>query len=209
LANLKQKYRDRTEISFIGYVAEDDIPELLQRSSVAVLPYTSSAGSSGIAHLACTYGVPIVASDIPDFRRLADEEGLAIDFFPTGNIPALADHLADLLGDKDRQVEMALQNVSAALRMSMPAIIREYLRTFELRQGIEDLRAISMLRKLPRWFPLRETLVRRRTSKIFRRKIDPSPALSTTHVQDGAEVVYFANAASAEAPAARTGTDGV
>jgi len=208
LANLQKQYRDRSEISFIGYVAEDSIPDLLQRSSVAVLPYTSSAGSSGIAHLACTYGVPIVASDIPDFRRLADEEGLAIDFFLTGDIHALGDHLANLLGNKDRQVEMALQNVSAALRMSMPEIIREYLRTFELRQGIEDLRAISMLRKLPRWFPLREALVRRRTRKVLRRQMDQSPASVTAPAKYGAEVVYFATAAS-EAPAARTGTDGI
>jgi hypothetical protein len=56
---------------------------------------------------------------------------------------------------------MALQNVSAALRMSMPEIIREYLRTFELRQGIEAMRSISRLRKLPRWFPMRDRLVKR------------------------------------------------
>ncbi len=208
LANLQKQHRHRKEISFIGYVAEDAIPELLQGSSVAVLPYTSSAGSSGIAHLACTYGVPIVASDIPDFRRLADEEGLAIDFFPTGDVQALGGHLADLLSSKERQVEMALQNVSAALRMSMPEIIREYLRTFELRQGIEDLRAISMLRRLPRWFPLRETLVRRRTSKVLRRTMGQSHSFAPTATQD-AEVVYMANAASAVVPAGKTGSDGI
>ena len=84
LHSIQEKLGPRSDVIFTGYVAEDDIPQLFQSSSVAVLPYTSSAGSSGIAHLACTYGVPIVASDIPDFRRLADEEGLAIDFFPAG-----------------------------------------------------------------------------------------------------------------------------
>src|SRR6185437_12373930 len=130
LKSVQKKYAAQNKIRFIGYVAEEEIGELLQTSTVAVLPYTSSAGSSGIAHLACTYGVPMVASDIPDFRRLADEEGLAIDFFPAGDVGELAQHLADLLGNRERQVEMALQNVSAALRMSMPEIIREYLRTF-------------------------------------------------------------------------------
>jgi glycosyltransferase involved in cell wall biosynthesis len=211
LERLQKRHRERKEISFIGYIPESEIGELLQRSSIAVLPYTSSAGSSGIAHLACTYGVPILASDIPDFRRLADEEGLSIDFFPTGDVQALGQHLADLLGDKERQVEMALQNVSAAMRMSMPEIIREYLRTFEIRQGIEEMRSISTLRKLPRWFPLREKLVQRRTRKAFYRTSDdsrtfPAPPM-TAH--DGAEVVYIANAVSAEAPTARTGTDGM
>ncbi|HEX7892659.1 MAG TPA: glycosyltransferase, partial [Terriglobales bacterium] len=93
LASVQEQYSEYKEISFIGYVAEEEIAPLLQRSTVAVLPYTSSAGSSGIAHLACTYGVPIIASDLPDFRRLADEEGLAIDFFPCGDNEALAAHL--------------------------------------------------------------------------------------------------------------------
>jgi glycosyltransferase involved in cell wall biosynthesis len=211
LTNLQKRYRNRKEISFIGYVPEDAIGELLQKSSVAVLPYTSSAGSSGIAHLACTYGVPIVASDIPDFRRLADEEGLAIDFFPTSNVQALGQHLIALLGDKERQVEMALQNVSAALRMSMPGIIREYLRTFELRQEIEDMQSISLLRRLPQWFPLRERLVRRRTRKTLNAapgESSDSPIRTPSVAQDGAEVVYVTNTAAAKAPSTKTGTDG-
>jgi len=190
LQGLQQQYAHRKEINFIGYVAEEDIPELLQSSSIAVLPYTSSAGSSGIAHLACTYGVPMVASDIPDFRRLADEEGIAIDFFAPGDIKALGENLADLLGNKERQVEMALQNVSAALRMSMPEIIREYLRTFELRQGIEVMRSISRLRKLPRWFPLRDRLVKRKTRVLMRSTLSEaalSPA--TLASPESAEVV--------------------
>ena len=64
---------------------------------MAVMPYSSSAGSSGIAHLACAYGVPIVASDIPDFHQLADEEGLAIDFVPPSDSEAIAQHIVGLL----------------------------------------------------------------------------------------------------------------
>jgi len=168
----------RSEIQFIGYVPEEDIPHLFQRSTVVVLPYTSSAGSSGIAHLACTYGVPIIASDISDFRRLAEEEGLAIDFFPVGDDAALAECLIQFLSDRDRQVEMALQNTSAALRMSMPEIIRQYLQTFALRRELDVMQSLSSLRKLPRWLPLREMLVRRRTQQILSR----SAALRTVSI---------------------------
>ncbi len=210
LQALEQRSAHRKEISFIGYIAEEQIPDLLQRSSIAVLPYTSSAGSSGIAHLACTYGVPMVASDIPDFRRLADEEGIAIDFFPPSDVGALAKHLADLLGNKERQVEMALQNVSAALRMSMPEIIREYLRTFELRQGIDAMRSISRLRRLPRWFPLREKLVERQTRALLRSTLrETIPSSSVLSPSESAEMVYMTNAAPAEAPVGKTGTHGM
>jgi glycosyltransferase involved in cell wall biosynthesis len=209
LQSIRQKLASRSDVIFTGYIEEEDIPQLFQSSSVAVLPYTSSAGSSGIAHLACTYGVPIVASDIPDFRRLADEEGLAIDFFPPGKINELARHLTDLLQNRERQIEMAMQNVSAALRMSMPEIIRQYLRTFELRRELEQMRSISSLRKIPRWMPMRDLLVRRNARKALLRlettqSDDSASAAAAAAV--GSEVVYMATAGPAEKPRP-TGTE--
>jgi glycosyltransferase involved in cell wall biosynthesis len=208
LHSIQNRYKHRNDIEFIGYVAEHQIPQMMQRSTVAVLPYTSSAGSSGIAHLACAYGVPMIASDIPDFRRLADEEGLAIDFFQAGRVDDLAAHLVDLLSTRDRQVEMAMQNVSAALRMSMPEIIRQYLRTFELRQDLENMRSISMARKLPRWFPLRERLVQRSTTKMLRRSKyrETENSISTVlRASEPAEIVYASADTSLES---KTGTEG-
>jgi glycosyltransferase involved in cell wall biosynthesis len=209
LQSIREKLASRSDVIFTGYVAEEDIPQLFQSSSVAVLPYTSSAGSSGIAHLACTYGVPIVASDIPDFRRLADEEGLAIDFFPPGKINELARHLTDLLQNRERQIEMAMQNVSAALRMSMPEIIRQYLRTFELRRELEQMRSISALRKIPRWMPMRDMLVRRNARKALLRletaQNDDSASVAAA-AGVGSEVVYMATTGPAENKR-RTGTE--
>src|SRR3954465_10169566 len=211
LQSIREKLGSRSDVIFRGYVAEEDISQLFQSSSLAVLPYTSSAGSSGIAHLACTYGVPIVASDIPDFRRLADEEGLAIDFFPAGHVGELAQHLIDLLQNHERQVEMALQNVSAAMRMSMPEIIREYLRTFELRQELSSMRSLSAARRLPQWMPFRNALIRRRTKKMIQREevirsaesVPVRPESAST-----AEVVYIADAISdGTAARTKTGTD--
>jgi glycosyltransferase involved in cell wall biosynthesis len=211
LQSVEKKFGPGKEVSFIGYVSEEDVGQLLQQSTVAVLPYTSSAGSSGIAHLACTYGVPIIASDIPDFRRLADEEDLAINFFPVGNVSQLAALLIDLLQNRDRQVEMAWQNASAALRMSMPGIIRQYLRTFELRQDLETMRSLSWLRRLPRWFPLRDSMVRRKARKLAKLSAIPQNggfSYSDAETQR-AEVVYMTNAVPAEIQSQKTGTDGI
>src|SRR5580704_17553159 len=49
-------------IEFRGYVPEAAIPELFSRTSVVVMPYDSATGSSGPAHQACEYGVPIVCA---------------------------------------------------------------------------------------------------------------------------------------------------
>jgi hypothetical protein len=115
--------------------------------------------------LACAYGVPIVASDIPDFRQLANEEGLAIQFFETGNIQSLANSLIEVLENPERQPEMAIQNFSAALRMSMPEVIRQYLRTFDLQRHMELLLSVARVRRLPRWFPLRKRMLRAATRR--------------------------------------------
>jgi len=159
-------------VKFLGYVAEHQIPELFQSATVIAMPYTSSAGSSGVAHLACAYGVPIVASDIPDCRQLVEEEGLAMEFYRPGDAQSLAEALLGILENRARQRQMALQNHSAALRMSMPEIIRQYVRTFDLQNRIGVLRTISRVRKLPRWLPMRSWVARRAVRKASRRATD-------------------------------------
>lgn len=168
LKSVEQKC-SQNKVKFIGYVAEKNIPELFQSTTVVTLPYSSSAGSSGVAHLASAYGVPMVASDIADCRQLVDEEGLAIEFYEPGNARSLAETLMALLEDRTRQREMALQNHSAALRMSMPEIIRQYVRTIDLQHRLGVLRSVSRVRKLPRWLPLRSWAARRAAGKASRR----------------------------------------
>jgi len=171
LKSMEEKCAAQPQIKFIGYVPETDIPEVFQSASMVAMPYTSSAGSSGIAHLASAYGVPIVSSDLPDCRTLVSEEGLAIDFYRSGDASGLATTLIDLLSNPERQVEMALCNFTAALRMSMPEIIQQYVRTFDLQHRIGGLRSVSRVRKLPRWLPMRSWLARRAARRVFRQSL--------------------------------------
>jgi len=158
--SIAEKYRGDDRIEFTGYVAEERIPELFGSATMVVMPYTSSAGASGVAHLAAEYGVPMVASNIRDFRDLSEHEGLAILFFDTGNTQDLADRMTYLLENPELQKDMAEMNFSAALRMTMPSIIRQYLRTFDLHQRAKALEPLSRFRRLPHWMPRRSSLVR-------------------------------------------------
>jgi glycosyltransferase involved in cell wall biosynthesis len=182
LASVEAACGTRPKIRFAGYIGEDKIGELFQSTSIAVMPYTSSAGSSGVAHLACAYGVPIVASDIQDFRQLANEEGLAIQFFETGNVESLANSLIEVLENPERQPEMAIQNFSAALRMSMPEVIRQYLRTFDLQRHMDLLLSVARVRRLPRWFPLRKRMMRAATRRRLS-QLSAAPHLSDDPVE--------------------------
>jgi glycosyltransferase involved in cell wall biosynthesis len=157
--SMRKKHASST-IEFTGYVHEDELPDLFQSSSVAVMPYSSSTGCSGVAHLACAYGVPIVSADIPDFRQMAQGEELAIDFYRSGDAQDLARCLVELLANREKQRAMAVQNFATALRMTMPMIVQKYLRHFELEQRTEALRQIRRFRRMPGWVPSQSLMLR-------------------------------------------------
>jgi len=124
-------------IQFRGYVPEEDIPDLFQTATVVVMPYDSATGSSGPAHQACEYGVPIVCADISDFREMAADEDMAISFYNVGDPVDLADKLVEILQSTEQQRQMAEQNFSAAIQMTMARVVRNYLRWFELKKHKE------------------------------------------------------------------------
>jgi glycosyltransferase involved in cell wall biosynthesis len=132
-------------IEFRGYVAEEAIPELFQTTSVLVLPYDSATGSSGPAHQACEYGIPIVCSDIDDFREMAAAESMSLLFYKNGDPVELAEQLIVLLQSRDLQLQMAQQNFAAGLEMSMTSVIRNYLRWFELHKCKREIRNAGVL----------------------------------------------------------------
>jgi glycosyltransferase involved in cell wall biosynthesis len=128
--SLRERWRDCPKIEFQGYIPEDEIGKLFTDSTVLVLPYTSAGGPSGVAHQACEFAVPIIGSDIPDFRDMAQTEELAMLFYETGNTDSLAKVLADLLENPTLQQEMAEQNFSVAVRMTMEKVVGTYLQAF-------------------------------------------------------------------------------
>jgi len=158
--SVKKKWAHDSRMEFTGYLDEDRLPDIFQSSSVAVMPYSSSAGCSGVAHLACAYGVPIVCADLPDFRQMADGEDIAIEFYQPGQAQDLANRLVEFLTNRAKQEAMAMQNFASALRMTMPTIVQKYLRHFELEQRAEALRYVTRFRRLPGWVPSKAPLLK-------------------------------------------------
>jgi glycosyltransferase involved in cell wall biosynthesis len=134
-------------ITFLGYVPEESVANLFREASLAVMPYTSSAGSSGVAHLAAQYGVPVLASDILDFRELAANEGIAIRFFRLGDTNSLVEQLLSVLNSPCALKEMAWQSYRAGVAMSMPSVVREYIQSFRQRERIKALQLAAQLRR--------------------------------------------------------------
>jgi glycosyltransferase involved in cell wall biosynthesis len=160
MESVRRQNSGNPRIEFRGYIPENELADLFQESSVAVMPYSSSTGCSGVAHLACAFGVPVISADLPDFRQMAQSEELAIEFYPPGDAHGLADCLYQLLENPEKQYAMAMQNFSAALRMTMPNVVQKYLRHFELEQRVQTLKYVSRVRRLPRWIPSKSLLLR-------------------------------------------------
>ena len=119
-------------IEFRGYVPEEAIPELFKSTSILVLPYDSATGSSGPAHQACEYGVPIVCADIDDFKEMAAGEGMAIRFYRKGDPDDLAEQFITILKSPELQCQMAEHNYQAGVEMTITSVVKNYLRWFEL-----------------------------------------------------------------------------
>ena len=139
-------------IEFRGYVPEEDIPELFQSTSVLVLPYDSATGSSGPAHQACEYGVPIVCADLEDFHGMVDDEDMAVRFYETGDPVSLAGQLIAILQSPGVQRQMAQHNFAAGIEMTMTSVVSNYLRWFELNRCKKAIGDAGILRnRRRRW----------------------------------------------------------
>ena len=146
--SMRESLSPGSGIEFRGYVPEEAIPELFQTSTVVVMPYDSATGSSGPAHQACEYGVPIVCADLADFRDMAADEDMAIKFYKVGDAVDLADKLLEVLQSPEQQRRMAERNFSAAMQMTMSSVVRNYLRWFELKRCKKAIGTASLF---PAW----------------------------------------------------------
>ena len=150
--SVKEKHKGNPKIEFRGYVPEEAIPDLFRTSSVVVMPYDSTTGPSGPAHQACEYSVPMVCADLPDFRAMAADEDMAISFYKTRDPGDLADQLVAILQSPHLQQQMAEQNFRAAMRMTMPSVVRHYLRWFELAKRKQALDSFVEIPSFRRWW---------------------------------------------------------
>jgi len=147
IASLKEKYRGNAAINFVSYVPDAELGSLFRSAVLAVLPYSSGAGSSGVAHLACEYGLPIVAADLADFVEMASWEHLAVQFYARGDRGKLAQAIVRLLQSPDLRAEMANQNLAAAERITFGHVVSEYLETFQTTKNRTS--GLQMLGKNP------------------------------------------------------------
>jgi glycosyltransferase involved in cell wall biosynthesis len=144
LEALQQKWRGYPGIRFLGYVAETELDALFKNASVLVLPYSSAAGTSGVVHQACQYGLPMVAAAIPEIVEIAHEENIAVEFYEPGEGAGLAKQLIRLLTSEDLRRSFSEQNLQAAQGTPIAQVVNDYLCFFEQRLSVSKNRVTGV-----------------------------------------------------------------
>ena len=122
--------------SWIGYVPADRLAALFARATVVVVPPRASTGSSGVIYRAMSHGRAVLASDLPDYRALAQEENLDLAWFESASPDGLAGALQALLDDRTRRRDMVIHNLAAMQRLAPSRTVDAYLAGFAPRQAV-------------------------------------------------------------------------
>ncbi|WP_405377312.1 glycosyltransferase [Nonlabens sp. Asnod3-A02] len=138
LDNVKEQYKEVSNITFTGYVAEEDVPTIFSESAMVVFPYTSTTGSSGVLHQAGSYGKAVVMPDLGDLGILVKEEGYKGEFFEPESVESLAGAIEKLVQDTAYRNGIAQANYKAATALPMSVITRMYLNEFGVEEKMTD-----------------------------------------------------------------------
>lgn len=97
-----------------GYCAMDEVPGLIESARVVVTPYIR-ASASGVAHLAYTFGRPVIGTTVGDLPA-AIEDGVTGLLVPPNDAPKLADAMLRLLQDPELAASLGEAGKTAVQR---------------------------------------------------------------------------------------------
>lgn len=129
--NMYKIKNEKTNVQFTGYVLEEEFLRFFESIDVVVLPYHTCTGTSGVVHLASSYGIPIIATDLPEFRELI-REGCKMALSQHNPIE-LADKIEYILDNPDLMDKLRKQNLVFACKRTWERIAVSF---YELYQQI-------------------------------------------------------------------------
>jgi glycosyltransferase involved in cell wall biosynthesis len=121
----KYKKQNLSNVEFVGYVAEEALEDLFKIADVVVMPYLAVSGTSGVFHLACGFGTPIVSSDLPEIHEILSEGASAV-LVPPGNLLALKKGVLKVLFEPQIAEEIVSKNLKFSQSRSWNTIASAY-----------------------------------------------------------------------------------
>jgi glycosyltransferase involved in cell wall biosynthesis len=125
----------------LGYVPDTEVAWYFAACDALVLPYTPAytGGSGPLMKGACSYGLPVIATDVAEMGRLVREHGLGLVARP-GDAGSLADELVRFL-TLDRAAREGMRANARALAQanSWEALAERYGRLFQAMVSSDSL----------------------------------------------------------------------
>lgn len=122
---LGQFPKEMEGVEFKGYVPETELGSVFGGAYLVVLPYTAATGTSGVFHLACSFGKPVIASNLQEIREMVEEGASAI-LVPPRDSDALSTAIVRLLKDEALAARMSEANLAFARARSFSHVAKEY-----------------------------------------------------------------------------------
>ncbi|GAA4598227.1 glycosyltransferase family 4 protein [Planotetraspora phitsanulokensis] len=128
LDRVPRQYRDR--VGLLGMVSEADKVRAYHSVDIFCAPNLGGESFGIVLTEAMSAGAPILASDIPAFRRVLGG-GQAGALFTTGDASALAEEAARLLDDPGRRAKLSDEARHAVRKYDWSTVARDVLRVYE------------------------------------------------------------------------------
>ncbi|MBP2708083.1 glycosyltransferase family 4 protein [Microbispora sp. RL4-1S] len=128
LERVPAPYRDR--VGLLGMVSETDKVRAYHSVDIFCAPNLGGESFGIVLTEAMSAGAPILASDIPAFRRVLGD-GQAGALFPTGDPGALAAEAARLLDDPARRAKLSDEARLAVRKYDWSTVARDVVRVYE------------------------------------------------------------------------------
>lgn len=138
--SLEDQFGDEPGVRFTGYVEDDELDGVWHNATLALMPYRTCTGVSGVFQLAKSYGKPVVAYDNDGMRTSTTETGGTASFVPPGDANALADRILELWDDRDRLDRMARENAEAGDEIPMTKTAERMLEVLVEHGGLDERR---------------------------------------------------------------------
>lgn len=124
----------KESVIFVGHASPEDLPRYYASCDIYCSPATG-AESFGIVLLeAMASGKPIVASEIPGYQKVMENEKEGL-FFKACDAESLADSIIRLLQDRDRMHAMGVQGREKALLYDWKIVTRKVLDFYQEEVG--------------------------------------------------------------------------
>jgi glycosyltransferase involved in cell wall biosynthesis len=127
MADIKATYGAMSNVNFLGYVAEEKVPDLFASHAVVILINQSTGGESGALQQAGQYGRPVLCPDLELFHQ-KQTKGWALQFFDPECPEDIAKMIVQSFHKPTAEREKnGLQNQKLAAGVPMSMVAAEYI----------------------------------------------------------------------------------